>query len=198
MRYVTRWAAGLLSAAACCALAPAAYAGSAEQYPVDGAAVSTARTIAAAYWGTDACAGDVTLTWGSLPEQVNALSNWWNPTESYGNAPQNRHCSVTLNQGVAYDWPMLCTVIVHEFGHLAGHQHSPDPNDVMYFQYRQAIPQCSEASNPSGAPAPAPAAQQASAAPVPALHLAKKHRRRHTASRAVAGSRHRASSKHHA
>lgn len=30
------------------------------------------------------------------------------------------------------NWLRACAVIIHEFGHLLGYEHSADPNDVMY------------------------------------------------------------------
>ena len=156
----------LATVAALCVAAPAASAAGADQtYPIDGPVVAAARAIAASYWGPEPCAGDITVAWGSLPGSVNALSSWWNPTEAYGNAPENRHCVVTLNSDASFDWPMLCTVMVHEYGHLSGQQHSPDPANVMYYQYLQPIPQCSEASDPAP---PAAAPQTSDLSPDPA------------------------------
>lgn len=30
------------------------------------------------------------------------------------------------------DWPIFCSTLVHEFGHLKGLDHSPDPMSIMY------------------------------------------------------------------
>lgn len=45
------------------------------------------------------------------------------------------NCFVLLNLHYAprrWRWSRLCTVMVHEYGHLAGHDHSKDPFNVMY------------------------------------------------------------------
>ncbi|MGH2799331.1 MAG: matrixin family metalloprotease, partial [Thermoleophilaceae bacterium] len=42
---------------------------------------------------------------------------------------------------LALSWDELCLATVHEFGHLAGLDHSVDPNDVM-FEYGAHHPAC--------------------------------------------------------
>ncbi len=41
-------------------------------------------------------------------------------------------CTVYLNVNRRWEWPPLCTVVLHEAGHLVGAQHSTDPANVMY------------------------------------------------------------------
>lgn len=134
-----------------------------QLFPVGGPSLANARSIALAYWGSTPCGDGVAVTWGALPGAVNALSNWWNPVAAYGNAAANRRCAVTLNVAQPFDWPMLCTMLVHEYGHLSGHQHTTDPADVMYPVYSNPISQCSESADPSP-PSPLPASSTFGAA----------------------------------
>jgi hypothetical protein len=71
-----------------------------------------------------------------------------NPTDPYANPTRNRSCAVEFNDVQAFDWPMLCTVLVHEFGHLTGHTHTTDPNTVMFPNYVQPIGDCATTPNP--------------------------------------------------
>src|SRR5215218_2083536 len=129
----------------------------AQRWPVDGAAFHTARQIAVDQWSTDPCHGDVDISWGKLPVYENAESTWTNPYQDYGDPGHNALCSVTFNANQDWDWPKLCTVFVHEFGHLAGNAHSDDPDDVMFPYYAGApMAACAEVS---------PAESQAPTAP---------------------------------
>jgi hypothetical protein len=120
----------------------------ATAFPIDGPAIATARRIADATWGYDPCGGDVTLSWSGLGPTANAAATWWNPTAAYANPTQNSSCSVTFNELQAFDWPMLCTILMHEFGHLTGHMHRTDPNGVMFPTYTRPIGDCATTPNP--------------------------------------------------
>jgi Matrixin len=166
-RLLAALAATLLAAAP---TARAASPGPAQQWPVGGPAMQQARAIAVAHWGLDPCGGDVDVSWGSLPADENANSVWTNPYQDYGDAKDNTLCSVTFNTRQDWDWDKLCTVFVHEFGHLAGNPHSSDPDDVMFPYYIGTnVPAC-EAVSPAAFPAPtaprqgrpSPAAKRAS------------------------------------
>ena len=74
----------------------------------------------------------------------------WSPFEvGYAGSPGARawarsfveQCRIDFNAGLwldptwraaIYDPPWLCTLVVHEYGHIAGNGHSDDPADVMY------------------------------------------------------------------
>jgi Matrixin len=126
----------------------------AKRWPVDGPAFAAARQIADQHWSMDPCGGDVDVSWGRLPADENAESTWTNQVQDYGDAKDNTLCSVTFNVRQAWDWGKLCTVFVHEFGHLAGNAHSSDPDDVMFAYYIGTdVPQC-DAVSPAESQAP--------------------------------------------
>jgi hypothetical protein len=135
-----------------------------------------AQQIAAAYWGTNPCGGAIQIAWQGLEGDVNARSDWENPASAYDDPSQNTNCVITVNTDQHWTWPMFCTVIVHEYGHLTGHPHSSDPHDVMYPFFVQPVPQCEPAQAPSDAatPAVAPAPPVARAAH---KRLRRAHRR---------------------
>jgi hypothetical protein len=54
-------------------------------------------------------------------------------------------CRILLNRLWAGELPraMRCTLILHEYGHLAGRPHSADPDSVMHHDYVRDDPRCS-------------------------------------------------------
>lgn len=44
-------------------------------------------------------------------------------------------CTVYYNEAVGWSWRKLCSVTVHEYGHLIGHGHSWNPDSIMYPSY---------------------------------------------------------------
>ncbi|HMJ35447.1 MAG TPA: matrixin family metalloprotease [Baekduia sp.] len=161
-----RRAARLLVAAGLALLAVAGGAGTAlaedgplvapaTRWPAGGAALRTATGLATERWGFAPCGGRVTLTWGALSAGINAEASWTNDVDPYLQPSRNGDCAVTLASGVDWDWPKLCSVVVHELGHLAGHDHVEDPDDIMFFTYMRPIPECVSAPEPVAAAAPA-------------------------------------------
>lgn len=130
------------AAADAAGVAAAAASSDLSQFAVDSPAMVKAELIAVEYWNVSPCGGQVGVSWASLDPSINATSNWWNPVEAYGNAGANSRCTITFNQVQKFDWPMFCTVMVHEIGHLNGHQHVTDQASVMYPIYVKPIPQC--------------------------------------------------------
>lgn len=53
-------------------------------------------------------------------------------------------CRILLNRDYARQMPadMRCTLVLHEYGHLAGRGHSGDPDSVMYREYVRADRRC--------------------------------------------------------
>jgi hypothetical protein len=135
-----------------------ASAASDQTFPVAGGDFQRAIAIAQNHWGGVPCGGNVAYTWQGLEPLTNARATWSNPSSAWGNAPANFDCEVVFNAIASFDFPMLCTVMTHEIGHLLGHPHDDRPGQLMSAIYTTPLPQCSPA-----APAPAPA-RQASAA----------------------------------
>jgi hypothetical protein len=154
--------------------------------------MQVAQGLARQHWGVDPCGGQVTISWTPLAPQINATSTWTNPRSSYDNPDLNGDCRIEFNTGMDFDWDKFCTVVVHEYGHLSGKPHSPDPHNVMAAFYDDALPECVAAEASVGqAPAPAPAAdaskagaqaarvtQPSAGRAAPAKATPKKHRKR--------------------
>jgi hypothetical protein len=123
-----------------------------QRWPVGGVALATAAELAAAHWGATPCRGRVALTWAPLAPGINARSNWRHAgSDAFGLPARNSDCSITLSDAADWDWEKLCTVVIHEVGHLDGHPHSPDVHDVMAETYLDPAPEC------AGTPEPDPA-----------------------------------------
>ena len=57
-------------------------------------------------------------------------------------ADEREGCRVVLNSARSWNWDMLCTTVVHEYGHLAGHGHSDDQASPMHATYARPYPGC--------------------------------------------------------
>lgn len=134
--------------------APAQTAPAASRFGPGSPALSVAQEIARRTWGADPCDGAVSVVWGPDDPAVNARSTWTNPTAVYGYAEANADCRIVFNEALDPSWGKFCTILVHEYGHLAGWQHSVDGPDVMSPLYRAPIPDCVATPDPS-APAAA-------------------------------------------
>ena len=53
-------------------------------------------------------------------------------------------CRILLNADLAGDMgrAMVCTLVMHEWGHLAGRPHAVDPESVMYAEYEGPDERC--------------------------------------------------------
>jgi hypothetical protein len=107
-------------------------------------ATPAALSIAYRSWGTVACGGQVAVTWDdSMDRSLNAVSSWENAAGVYADPATNTDCRIALNPKTIWGWPKLCTVVVHEVGHLTGHRHTPEaPGSVMDPEYRGPLPEC--------------------------------------------------------
>jgi matrixin len=145
------------------------------QFAVGSLALSDAETIAIDYWGAMPCNGSVDVSWQNLDPSINGVASWWNPVAAYGNASANSQCSISMNLAQDYSWPMLCTVVTHEIGHLTGHDHVTDQTNVMYPVYVGPIPQC--VAPPIGVPQPAGASAATSSTRGTVTAKAAKHKK---------------------
>jgi hypothetical protein len=115
-------------------------------------AIAQAEQIARAYWGSDPCSGAVDVRWVRQAPDINALSTWATPaTDPYGDPDANTDCTIDLNPAATFDWPKFCTVLVHEFGHLTGHDHDPRPGRLMSELYTTPLAQCTTPTARRGA-----------------------------------------------
>jgi hypothetical protein len=137
------------------------------RFAVGSTAMLAAQDLARRTWGADPCGGAIEVVWDVDAPSINARSSWANPRSAYGAPGLNVQCRIVINRLIGYDWARFCTVLVHEYGHLAGHPHTADGPDVMSPIYRAPLPDCVAIADPSAAPVPPPAPAPAAAA-VPA------------------------------
>ncbi len=97
-----------------------------------------AITVADAHWPASPCHGRETITWVRSAEMADFAGTAY---------PQQCATTIAWNQVAASDPSpaFLCTVLEHEFGHLAGLEHSSDPNNVMFAIVWKSSPDCAAA-----------------------------------------------------
>jgi Matrixin len=135
-------------------------------FAVGSAGMQAAIGVARAHWGGDPCGGQIALSWAPADAEINATSAWTNPESAYDHPQLNGDCKVTFNPNAEFDWDKFCTVMVHEYGHLAGRPHAGDPTDVMAAYYTRPLPACQAATPAELRPAPVATASVRSTSPV--------------------------------
>lgn len=110
----------------------------------DPAAIAAA--LAERYWGATPCDGQIALKAAQpLPAEMEADTDGWvtfesalGPNDLQAPADGYTQCMISLARrqwptkaAMADDWNMFCLTVVHEMGHLLGHQHSLTPGSVM-------------------------------------------------------------------
>lgn len=141
----------------------------ATRWPVGGSTLRTALSLGGEHWGMTPCRGRVALSWESLGPATNAQSTWANDLDPYLQPSFNTDCEIALSLQVEWDWQKLCTVVVHEVGHLTGHDHVDEADDVMYATYVAPVAECVGTAEPVETGGPPAVAQ----APVVAKKPAK-------------------------
>jgi len=129
------------------ASAPAHAAAAPLPVPPTAETTAAARQVAAAHWGGEPCAGAVEIRWERLDPSLNAMARWVQEGPGHGGPFRADACSVEFNLDVAWDWPMFCTVMTHELGHLSGQDHR-DGDLIMSPYYMGPSDECVVAPPP--------------------------------------------------
>ena len=92
------------------------------------------QQIARSYFTPVCVAPEVTVTWASTEDPSSAAQALYGPEQ----------CEIRLNPVVfpTLTPEMQCNIVVHEYGHLAGLGHSPDPGSIMFAFPHPVIPEC--------------------------------------------------------
>lgn len=184
-----------LAAFAALALAPMTSPTAAAQtiaVPAPAPMLATAQQLALTRWGRQACHGLVAIRWEHLGTRTNAQSRWMSidaadPSTYTG-------CTIAFSLDVRWDWPRFCTIVEHELGHLSGHEHSPNPADVMSAYYYGPVSECTlpGAAVAAAAPVAAPVKQVTAKRTSTARKAAKAKAAKAKRARAVRGKANRA------
>jgi hypothetical protein len=143
----------LTAAVACLFVLVIASPASASSFAVGSAEFNNAVQTGQQVWGGMPCGGNVRFGWRSEDPAVNATSYW---------GPGYTNCEIVFNRDAGMSYAKFCTVMAHELGHLHGHGHTDDPDDLMSAIYYGAIAECGGGS----APAPASGGADEEEAPV--------------------------------
>lgn len=102
-------------------LAALSISGSAAARPsVNDLARAYSVRAAEAAWPANRCDGRERVSWD---QQLG---------EYAGVALSGCRVKIAPHPDFMWAWPYTCAVVIHEYGHLAGHDHSDDPTSIMY------------------------------------------------------------------
>lgn len=86
--------------------------------------IDRATAIAEIVW-QDPCEGRVTLVWQDLGDVF---------------AADGLDCLVRINNaGSGWGWPVFCTLMIHEYGHLAGYRDPANPTDPVHARNPRSV-----------------------------------------------------------
>jgi hypothetical protein len=97
-----------------------------------------AITVADAHWPTSPCAHRETISWVQSVSMADFAATAY-PTQCAVTVAWNQVAAANPSPGY------MCTILEHEFGHLAGLGHSPDSDNVMYAVVWKIAPDCAAA-----------------------------------------------------
>lgn len=101
-------------------------------------------SIAALAFGPASC-GDAQVNVRAFPGGA-AGHSVFNGTASTVPGQELPACTIEITPETVKRGPAFaCTVVVHEYGHITGHQHSSDPRNVMYWKVTRPYWRCSRA-----------------------------------------------------
>ena len=109
-------------------------------YPQGSPAAKAAQAIAIKQWHKEPCDGDVGIGWSPMAWDTYANSTW-----NVTSGGRWINCHVELNSRVTFSWSRFCTIMVHEYGHLIGLDHSGDRGSIMFARPR-VFPACAAAA----------------------------------------------------
>lgn len=97
--------------------------------------LSIALALAYKFWGVKPCHGHYRVEVTALAESVFGESSWRPPTgrSFYEDPAEWTNCVMRLasslwtQEALEAEWPLACTSVLHEWGHLTGHPHSDEP-----------------------------------------------------------------------
>jgi hypothetical protein len=96
--------------------------------------VAAWQKIALTYFTPVCATPEVTVRWAPTDEAGWAAQAFYDP----------QRCEIRLDpvRFPTMTPEMQCNMIVHEYGHLAGLGHSPDPASIMFFAPHPVVPEC--------------------------------------------------------
>lgn len=93
-----------------------------------------AALIASIVWGPTGCQAPVQQKLAALPPDVLGVAA--DP------------CNILYRRTHHWSWPDVCTVTIHEWGHLTGHGHSSNRRSVMYYRFNHVDSRCRHFGRP--------------------------------------------------
>lgn len=113
---------------------------------------AAAKAIAVAKWGAP-CNGEfIPVTKEVIPpfDNQDGTKSYYTAEAKYSYKsaedllPPFTQCSVVfdINEAKGMPWEKFCTIMVHEYGHLVGVQHSKSEFSLMYYTYLFPYKKC--------------------------------------------------------
>jgi hypothetical protein len=131
--------------------------------------LALATSNAARYWGAVPCQGQIKIAaQQKIPAGLQHDSDAWvtfstslGANDLAAPAAGYTGCTIALGRSrwptaatMRQDWDLLCMTIVHEYGHLLGHEHTEGPRGIMApaFTDYSSEPRLCRTNRPSNSP----------------------------------------------